>query len=155
MQYPITNTRGQGIGYVENNTYFSERSVRKNQIFLRKQYFGKKFMKKATAIDKAIIDRLLKMGVKETIITICGLEEYSFDMKFSLEWIKKNGVVINYDKRGWRGENLTGWGIQIAFDIYDGLRITKHPEQKTLEKAKELSVGGVDEDVQQNRIPNY
>ena len=130
MRTEIKNTRNEIVGYIENNTYFTQRDKLKSEIFLRKQTFNDKFFETPVAIDKAILERLLRQKINKTRMLIINLENKSFLVEFDNEEFLREGVEINYDKRNKFGENYTKFSTQIVFDIAKGVRL--YPEKEKL-----------------------
>ncbi len=119
----IKNSRGQIIGEVIDRVYNTSRNKSKGEIFVFKQTFGNKFFETPVAIDKAILERLIRTNVKKTRMLIINLEKSSFVVEFDNETFLREGVEINYDKRNAYGQNYTSFGSQIVYDLRKGNRI--------------------------------
>ena len=132
MRSPITNSRGQICGEVIDGIYNTSRDRSKGEIFLKKQNFAGKHFEIPVAIDKAILERLLRANVRKTRMLIINLEKNSFVVEFDNEEFLKEGAEINYDKRNAFGQNVTGFGSQIVYGLEKGKRI--YPEKERLER---------------------
>ena len=132
MEHNIFNSRNQIVGYIENSIYNTNRNKSKGEIFVFKQTFGDKFFEVPVAIDKSILERLIKQNVKKTRMLIINLEKSSFVVEFDNETFLKEGAEINYDKRNAYGQNYTSFGSQIVYDLRKGNRI--YSEKEKLEK---------------------
>ena len=128
----IKNSRNQIVGYIENSIYNTSRNKSKGEIFVFKQTFGDKFFEVPVAIDKSILERLIKQNVKKTRMLIINLEKSSFAVEFDNETFLREGVEINYDKRNAYGQNYTSFGSQIVYDLRKGNRI--YSEKEKLER---------------------
>lgn len=114
-RYQYKNPRGQEVGYVENNIYYTSRSVKRGEIFLRKRVFNGKEIDDAIAIDKPILNDLYTKGVEFIEVTIIGIEKLSFKKYVPVETVILKGEEIKFDKRNEYGQNVTGFGKQVVF----------------------------------------
>lgn len=126
MKHPIHNTIRQIVGEYDDytKTYHSVRDKSKGEIFIKKNWFEGKFISLPIAIDKAILDRLIKFKCQTIQILILGVKERSYVVSFSPKWILKNSVEIDYDK----SKMARRYGVQLVFDASKGVGIN----QKTL-----------------------
>jgi len=122
MKHQIYNKLGQIVGEYDDITkiYSTIRDKRKGEIFIKKNWFGGKYIKTPVAIDKAILDTLIKFGCKSIQILILGVSNQSYVVSFNPQWIKDNGRIINYDVIK-QGRNITHFGTQIVWEMDDGL----------------------------------
>jgi hypothetical protein len=131
MKFNIKNTRGQIVGYVQDNIYFTQRDVKRGEIFIKKHFFNNVYMLTPIAIDTDILERLIKAKVSKSRIMIMNLFAHSFVVEFDNEDIMKRGVEINYDKRNVEGQNVTGFGSQIVFDMAWGTKVVPDKDKIT------------------------
>ena len=131
MATNITNARGQIIGEVIDGVYNTSRDAKRGEVFIKKQTFGDKFFETPVAIDKSILERLLKTNVKKTRMLIINLEKSSFVVEFDNETFLREGAEINYDKRNALGQNYTMFGSQIVYDLNKGVRTYPGKEKLT------------------------
>ena len=98
MKHRFYNKIGQEVGEYDDGirTYTSVRSLRKGEIFVRKHWFGGKFIDIPIAIDLTILNKLIEIGCKYINIIIIGLKEHSYIVSFVPKWVKENGIVINF-----------------------------------------------------------
>ena len=118
-----TAVRNNGGGYVNHKLFWQilKKDVKiKGEIFIKKNWFGGKYIKTPVAIDKAILDTLIKFGCKSIQILILGVSNQSYVVSFNPQWIKDNGRIINYDVIK-QGRNITHFGTQIVWEMDDGL----------------------------------
>ena len=112
-----SNARGQEVGYIENGAYVTIRDAKKGEIFLYKRYFNGRLIENPIAIDKGILDRLVKLDIEWMKVFVRGVKEHTFTKFIKLQTIKDRGQLINYDKRNLEGRNITGWGTQLVFSL--------------------------------------
>ena len=131
MQFEVKNNRGEIIGEVIDGVYHTQRDKLKSELFIKKQTFGDKFFQVPVAIDKDILERLIKAKVKKTRMLIINLEKRSFVVEFDNETFLREGAEINYDKRNSEGQNYTKFGVQVVWDLNKGTRIVPEKEKIT------------------------
>jgi|TARA_Y100000310_G_scaffold264194_1_gene274765 hypothetical protein len=117
-KYQYKNSRGQDVGYVENNTYFTMRNMKHGEIFMKKRVFNGKEINNPIAIDLDILEDLYEKEVKNIEVTITGVEKLSFVKRIPVEIVMLKGENILFDKRNKQGQNVTGFGKQVVFS-YD------------------------------------
>lgn len=123
MKHKLYNKIGQIIGEYDdiNKIYVTIRDKRKGEIFFKKNWFNGKYINMPIAIDKGILNTLIKKGCKTIKILILGVKTYSYLISFIPEGILKEGIEINYDKIK-QGRNYTHFGSQIVFDGNKGIK---------------------------------
>lgn len=126
---PITNARGQYCGYVDNKIYYTRRDKSKGEIFIKKNWFYGKYIHKPIAIDKSILNMLIRNKIQKIVVTLIG-DGKTRNIEFNSDDINKEGMEICYDKRNVYGQNFTGFSKQIVFDVCDGKVL--EPYQKKL-----------------------
>ena len=126
---PIKNARGQYCGYVDKGIYYTRRDKSKGEMFIKKNWFYGKYIHKPIAIDKWIVELMLKNNVTKSVITILN-DGKTRNVEFDLNKVKEDGKDICYDKRNAEGQNYTGFRKQIVFDVCDGKVL--EPYQKKL-----------------------
>lgn len=133
MKHKLYNKLGQEVGEYDGSSrvYFTTRDLRKGEIFVRKHWFGGKYIDSPIAIDTFILEKLLQGGCRRVDILISGLKEHSFIVSYAPKWIKENSKSINFDRYNKQGKNITHFGNQLVFDIKEGL--VGGPSQKTLD----------------------
>ena len=62
MKHPIYNTKHQQVGEIEDNIYYTQRDVKKGQVFY---HFGN-----ALALDVGIVKNLIRHNVKLVTILV-------------------------------------------------------------------------------------
>jgi len=113
QQYQYKNKKGQEVGFVKNNIYYTKRNVKLEEIFKIKKYFDGKKIDNAVAIDKWILEDLYEKKVEFIEMTIIGIETNSFIKKIPVEAIMLKGITQNFDK-----DDIHGWNEQVVFS-YD------------------------------------
>ena len=121
QKFQYLNPKGQEVGLVENNIYKTARCNHKKEIFRHKKYFNGVYINNAVAIQKSILDDLLRKNVEWVEFTIIGIERISFRKYIKTSLIKNHGVLMCFDKG-----NSTNWGQQYVFSYDWG--IDKIPE---------------------------
>lgn len=114
----ITNPKGEAVGYVKNDTYFTVRNYYKNQIFKMPKYKG------AMGINVDILKRLIANNVKNLCFLVIGYEEKSFYVISSIQHFLLHSDKINFDK------GKSGWGEQRILPMNDWTRIYDFKQQE-------------------------
>jgi len=122
MKSEFRNLNGQVVGEFDSTTqiYTTIRDKRRGEIFIKKNWFGGKFMKTPIAIDKRILGKLLNKGCKTIRMIVMGLKTSSYVVLFDILWVLENSEKINYDIIK-QGKNFTNFGSQLVFDLEKGL----------------------------------
>ena len=110
FNYQYSNPKGQDVGYVQNEIFYCVRNAHKNEVFKYKKYFNEIYINNAIAIQKNILDSLIKNGIRFIQATIVGIEEHSFRKYIETRIIKERGQLMCFDKN-----NPQGWGWQYIF----------------------------------------
>lgn len=120
------NPKGQDVGWIEGDSYCTKRDARKGQIYLRRHLFGGKWFTLPVGIQSCILTRLRASGVKYVNVLIIGIKNYSYWTRTEVEDIFKDGIEIKEDRED---SNITKWGYQYIFDVYNK---KLEPKQTTL-----------------------
>ena len=124
MKSIMYNSRRQEVGVLDEGIFRCSRNANLGQIFLQKHWFGNRNIKEPIAIDKSIVEQLIKAKCHTVEFTIIGLRKESFRIKINPEKILEIGMPINFDRRK-EGINFTGYSVQLVFDINDSIPINQ------------------------------
>ena len=116
---PITNARGQYCGYIDKGVYYTKRDKSKGEVFIKKNWFYGKYIHKPTAIDKSILEMLIRNKIYKIVVNLIR-DGKTRNIEFESNRIMNEGMEICYDKRNVYGQNYTGYSKQVVFDICDG-----------------------------------
>lgn len=122
----VRNRHGEVVGTVEGGTYFTRRDMRLGQIFILAKYGN------AMGLDVPIIEQLRKAGVFCVAIRVVGFEFDNFWAVAHLEDFVKKGKLVNFNRKGSKGEDLTGWDEQFILPM---ACFTRAVDQKQFESA--------------------
>ena len=109
----VKNLRGQEVGRFSNGVYFTERSVRRRQVFLLPKY------KNAMAVDEFILDQLEKAGCVAIVIYVPDFEDKGFYAVIGLKKFDAIATAFSYDRPRGGYRNGTGWSPQKRLAMND------------------------------------